>query len=191
MTVIAIHQVNFFPYLGFFEKMAQSDIFVLMGQCQYEKNGYQNRFNIGNKWFTMSTNRGMTPIIGKKYLSPEKDWIKIKSGLPEYRKILDRFDDCISDNLWLTNSKIILRIACILGIYPTPTMIRSDYPTGLIKSERLCDIVKHYKGNSYLSGTSGEKYLDMILFNNEKIDVTFQQNPTNKPILEHLNEIIK
>ncbi len=191
MTVIAIHQVNFFPYLGFFEKMAQSDIFVLMDRCQYEKNGYQNRFNIGDKWYTMSTNSGMTPISDKKYLNPEKDWKKIKVSLPEYIHILNLFDECITDSLSLTNFNIILKIATLMDIYSKKTKIVRDPKTPLVKSQRLLEIVTIWNGNVYLSGTSGKNYLDLPIFQSAGIDVTFQQNPTNKPILEHLNEIIK
>jgi len=41
---ISIYQPNFFIFSGVIEKLAASDIFVIMGQCQYEKSNYQNRF---------------------------------------------------------------------------------------------------------------------------------------------------
>ena len=43
---ITIHQPNFMPWYPFFEKIQQADIFVLLGHCQFEKNGFQNRFSI-------------------------------------------------------------------------------------------------------------------------------------------------
>jgi hypothetical protein len=37
------------PWYPFFEKMQQADVFILLGHCQFEKNGFQNRFSINNK----------------------------------------------------------------------------------------------------------------------------------------------
>ena len=102
--IITIHQPNFFPYYPFFQKMKDSDIFVILKHCQFEKNNFQNRFNIGDKWHTLSTNRGLEPIINKKYVNHVKDWLKIKNNLKEYKEVLDVFDDCITENLSETNS---------------------------------------------------------------------------------------
>ena len=63
--IISIHQPNFMPWNPFFEKIQQSDLFVFLTHCQFEKGGYQNRFNYNNKWYTMSTSRGLIPIIDK------------------------------------------------------------------------------------------------------------------------------
>ena len=59
------------------------DKFVILQNCQFEKNNFQNRFNIGDKWHTLSTNRGLEPIINKKYVNHVKDWLKIKNNLKE------------------------------------------------------------------------------------------------------------
>ncbi len=55
--IISIHQPNFMPWNPFFEKIQQSDMFVCLTQCQFEKNGYQNRFNFNDKWYTMSVKK--------------------------------------------------------------------------------------------------------------------------------------
>ena len=56
--VIAIHQPEHFPYMGFFQKMAKSDIFVILDNVNFRKNYFQNRNNFPNKqgqleWFTI------------------------------------------------------------------------------------------------------------------------------------------
>jgi hypothetical protein len=182
---ISIHQPNFFPYYPFFQKMKESDVFVILTRCQFEKNNYQNRFNKDGRWHTMSVNKGLDPINTKVYINPEKDWERIKNNLPDYKNILNQFDDCISSNLSETNVSVIMKIRDILGI---KTEILLDYPTDLLSTERLVDICLKNGANKYISGISGSKYLDLDLFKENNIDVVFQ-NPDemiSKPIIEFL-----
>ena len=86
--ILAIHQPNFFPWWPYFEKIEQADMFVFLTHCQFEKNGYQNRFNHNDNWYTMSVKRGMKPISEKEYLNPIKDWDRIKSNLNEHRDFI-------------------------------------------------------------------------------------------------------
>lgn len=168
---VAIHQPNFIPYAGFFEKMRSVDIFVIMGYCQFEKGKYQNRFYVNGQWNTMSVNSGMIPIIKKRYINPVHDWNKITGNFP---KLLE-FNDFISHDLWRTNTAIIIKAANLLNI---KTRIVFDYPTDLKGTDRLVDICKHYGATTYLSGISGKHYLDQSLFNEYKINVEFQDEAT-------------
>ena len=49
---VSIHQPNFVPWYPFFQKIKEVDVFVILKECQFEKNGYQNRFNFNDKWYT-------------------------------------------------------------------------------------------------------------------------------------------
>lgn len=180
---IAIHQPNFLPWYPFFQKIKEVDKFIILGNCQFEKNGFQNRFNLKNKWHTMSTKKGLTPINTKIYLNPQKDWNKLKQNLSQYQKTLDKLDDCINENLLSTNSKIIEKITKMLGYN---TEILYDYPTELKSTDRLVDLCLHYGATEYLSGISGKNYLDLNLFKDKGIKVKFQENLTKKHILELL-----
>ena len=42
---VSIHQPNFVPWYPFFQKIKEVDKFIILKECQFEKNGYQNRFN--------------------------------------------------------------------------------------------------------------------------------------------------
>ena len=180
---IAIHQPNFLPWYPFFQKIKEVDKFVILGHCQFEKNGFQNRFNLNDKWYTMSTKKGLTPINTKTYLNPQKDWNKIKTNLSQNKDILNQLDSCINDDLFLTNSKIIEKLTQMLGYN---TEILYDYPTKLKSTERLVDICSHYGATEYLSGISGKNYLDLNLFKNKGIKVKFQENSIKTHTLELL-----
>jgi hypothetical protein len=104
------------PWLPFFQKMRSVDKFILLTNCQFEKNGFQNRFNIGEDWQTMSVFSRTDLICNKKYKHPARDWSIIKRRLPQYLHILNLFDDVIGENLMQTNSQIISMIAEMLSI---------------------------------------------------------------------------
>jgi hypothetical protein len=57
MTVVAIHQPNYAPWLGYFAKMARSDVFVFLDDVQFSKNNYINRVQIdaagSPRWLTV------------------------------------------------------------------------------------------------------------------------------------------
>ena len=68
--IVTIHQPNFIPWYPFFQKMEQADLFILLGHCQFEKNGFQNRFQLENTWNTLSVKKGKEPIVEKEYINP-------------------------------------------------------------------------------------------------------------------------
>lgn len=170
---VAIHQPNFCPTKGYFDKIAAVDIFVIMLNCQWEKGKYQNRFHIGDEWNTMSVNHGLDPIMYKVYTNPVKDWETITKRYPN----LKVFDKCIGSSLATTNTCIILNALRILGI---KTKILFDWPTSLTGTERLVDICKTVKATEYLSGKSGRKYLEPEKFGG--IKVSFQDEPDLTPL---------
>lgn len=185
--IVTIHQPNFMPWYPYFQKMQQADIFVILENCQFEKNGFQNRFKMNDVWYTMSTTRKLIPINEKPYLSHQKDWLRIKRKLPEYSEVLDQFDNCICSSLSKTNISIIKKIKDLLEI---DTKIILDYPTELRSTERLVDICKKNNAKVYLSGISGKRYLDLELFERENIEVIFQkeEDMIKKSTLEFLKQ---
>ncbi len=180
MTV-SIHQPNLLPRRSYFQKIADSDVFVLLTHAQYSNTGYQNRFNIGNQIHTMKIENGMRPLMQTRYRDPEKDWEKITATYP----VLHRFDNYISHNLCATNHAIIISACEKLSI---KTRITRDYETNLTGTERLVDICKRHRATRYLSGISGIKYLDISQFTRAGIEVVFQQpdQMDNRPMIEFI-----
>ena len=173
---IAIHQPNFCPVKGYFDKIAAVDLFVIMTHCQWEKGKYQNRFHVGDEWNTMAINHGLDPIKEKVYTNHEDDWMKIVSRYPK----LETFSKCISSVMWSTNCCIIRQVMRMLNL---KTKIAFDFPTHLRGTQRLVEICQYYEADEYLSGVSGKKYLDLPQFDNAKIKVSFQENPDLTPLI--------
>ena len=184
--ICAIHQPNFMPWLPYFLKIRQADIFVILAAAQFSKAFYQHRFNIGDVWYTMPTVHGDIPIKNKLYLEPKKNWDKIKRRLPQDKKVLDRFDDCIGESLCATNTNIIRKICGALAI--PLEKVHTDHPTDLTQNDRNIDIRKHFGCDTYLSGTGARKYNDEKKFSDANIKLIYQevQESEKIPILEVL-----
>ena len=177
--IVTIHQPNFLPWLPFFEKIKSSDVFVFLNHCQFEKNNYQNRFFYRDSWRTMSVNKGLEPIVQKKYVSPLEDWKKIKVNLKDKKWLLDQYDECISESLWTTNHDIIMKTLKLMNI---KTHIEYDFPTEKKSNERLIEICKKLGATTYLAGTGGKNYMNLELWKEEGINVVFQEVNENAKI---------
>ena len=176
------------PWYPFFQKMEVADVFIVLTHCQFEKNGYQNRFFFQGKWRTMSVRGGLEQIASKQYIDPSRDWQRIKDSLPLYRRILDRFDDCVTcTSLAETNDAILRRIADFLGVQ---TRIVRDEQLSETATQRLISLCKSAGADEYLSGLSGRKYLDLNAFKEAGIRIVFQDEAKmlKLPILEILKE---
>lgn len=44
--IVAIHQPHFIPWLGYLDRMAKADLFILLDHVQFERRNYQNRCQI-------------------------------------------------------------------------------------------------------------------------------------------------
>ncbi|MBI4375539.1 MAG: WbqC family protein [Elusimicrobia bacterium] len=55
--ILAAHQPNFLPWLGYFGRMIQADRFIFLDHVQFERQNYQNRTLIkttqGPRWITV------------------------------------------------------------------------------------------------------------------------------------------
>jgi hypothetical protein len=162
MTKVAIHQPNFIPWFPFFYKMAMADVFVILKEVQFEKNGFQNRCQVKGKWVTKSVQSGTCAISDKKYADGQSllllniDWIHcIKDTLGIKTRIA--FDDDISSNN---------------------------------KTDRLIQIVRKYDGDVYITNPEAKnKYLDEDMMWTSGIDIEYCNVPKN--LQKHTFEIFE
>lgn len=151
---ISCHQPNFVPHFGFFYKMSQSDIFVILSQVQFEKNGYQNRYFLQGpqKWVTMPVNHGLESIYQKEYVGGQ--------------------------NLYDLNTRFIEWVVDVLGI---ETSIVPDVVTDSRSTQRLIDNLNHYGATVYITNPSAkDKYLDEDLIRRAGIDIEYSDHPEAK-----------
>ena len=86
MKVIGIHQPGYLPWLGFFKKMLNSDIFVYFDDVSFVKNNYYNRnlirANTGPLQLTIPIRMDEESKINDVKIDPTKNWqLKHKKSL--------------------------------------------------------------------------------------------------------------
>ena len=87
--VISIHQPAFNPWLGYFDKLFSSDVFVFLDTVQFEKNSFINRnkvkTNQGENWLTIPIkNKGHMTSTLRETEMIEDGWRKKHLRLIEY-----------------------------------------------------------------------------------------------------------
>src|SRR5208282_4712259 len=78
--ILAAHQPQFCPWLGYFDKMRRADVFVLLDDVQFKKNEWQNRNRIkttnGPAWFTVPVLHDFGQEIREVRINNTGDWQK-------------------------------------------------------------------------------------------------------------------
>jgi hypothetical protein len=196
MTV-SIHQPNFIPWIGYFYKIYSSDIFVILDDVQYTKNGFTNRNKIrtsnGMGWLTVPIVSSFGQNINKVKIHDKEFNIKkiIKSIEQNYNKS-SYFDNYFKDisyilnvsgeNLCKINIDLIKYIVDVLKI-DTEILISSELKNINGKStDRLVSICKNVGATSYFSGFGGMKYQEENMYNKNNIDLVYTD--FNHPIYE-------
>jgi WbqC-like protein family len=78
--IVTIHQPEHMPWLGFFDKMRQADMFVLLDTTQFAKDDFQNRNRIkscnGPAWLTVPVFKSgaSTQLIAEARICNDRDW---------------------------------------------------------------------------------------------------------------------
>ena len=188
---IAIHQPEFMPWPGYFNKMASADMYVLLDNVQFTKNNFQNRNRFRDRngesfWGTVPvlkighTSSTISDIcIDNTKLWDKKLWSRLcecygrHDYFNEYRAIFEPFFYSKYDKIIDLNLDIILAYRDILGIN-VPLVKASSLSAKGQKSQLLANIVKELGGDQYISGTGGKNYIDFSLFESERISVVFQ-----------------
>ena len=187
--ICSIHQPNFLPYLGFFEKAFRSDIFILYDTTQFKKNDWQNRNKIctlnGWQWISMPVIHNFGQKITEVSIkdpdkSPGKTWrtLQVNYGKsPYYKKYAPDFENIFlgcTGSLNDLNCSIIVKASEFLGL-KTRFIKSSELPhVDSVSTQALIDLTKLAGADKYISGADGVNYLDMDLWNKSGLELEFQ-----------------
>ena len=204
--ILTIHQPEFMPWLGFFDKINLSDTVVLLDNVQYRDKYFQNRNKIkgvnGEVWINVPIIRnGKTRNIGlikDIQINNNENWSQkiLKSIEFNYKKSKDFniyypiINDIFNKEWKLLvdlNVHIIKEFSNILNI--NTKIIRSSELDIEGNGEKLIlDICKKFSPQQYISGPTGiagrgKEYEPN--FNKEKIEVIYHD--FKHPIYEQLH----
>lgn len=196
--IISIHQPNFFPWFGFFDKIAQSDCFVYLDHT---------RMNPDQTWIkrTKILNQGKAtwliiphikqqnsdfPVVKniqinlditfqKKHLRTIEFNYNKAPFFHEIYPLIEEYYTCEEPFLVRRNIQFIEKICKNLDI-KTPRIFSSDLACKRASNELLIEIIQQLSGTSYLSGGGSSGYQVDSKFEAANLQVFYQksQNPT-------------
>ncbi len=178
--ICAIHQPNFFPWLGYFDKIRRADVFVFLDHVHYPKSGnsmgsWCNRVKVDvsgqAKWI-------FCPVVrehGPQWI----DEVRIENGRPwkddirktleiNYRKAprfqpafatIDRLLGFETDSLADFNVNAVQALAPLVGADPARCVRQSALPLDeATATERLISICRTVGADAYLCGGGAGGY---------------------------------
>jgi len=188
--IVSVHQPQYIPWLGYFDKIARSDCFVFLDQVQFKEREFQNRNKIRTKdgwlWLTVpvaAKGKGRQKICDVK-INNDFSWrrehlksLEVSYGgsefferyIPFFKETYSRDWEKLSD----LNVHIIKYLLEQLEI-KTPIHFESEIGTKETSTERIIEICKKLKADTYLSGSGGREYLKEDRFLEEGIRLIYQ-----------------
>jgi len=178
--VVVGHQPQYMPYLGIFNKIAKSDIFIFADNLQYNKKAWQNQTLIKsidgreiNLKIPVSRKGRLLQKINEVEII-DNYWIAkhLKSIRLNYSKTVG-YDEVypVLDNLINKNNKFLVdyTIPLMLAIMDmlhinTNIKIGSEINISGAKTDLLVDILRKVGGDTYLSGEGAKNYFDKSIF---------------------------
>lgn len=195
MTLVAIHQPNFFPWLGYFDKIRRADVFIFLDAVDYPRAGsggmgsWTNRVKIAVNgephWLTAPVRRmPLGEPISAARIDDSKPWRKkaLRTLDIAYRRaphhdktmafiapLLMRDDDALG----AYNMANIEAIAMHMGL-ETRFVRQSTLGVETSSTQRLVDLILAVGGTAYLSGGGAGGYQKPELFDDAGVDLVMQ-----------------
>lgn len=174
--IVTIHQPEHLPWLGYFHKMTQADVYVFLDTAQYRHQYFQNRNRLqgvaGPIWVNVPV-RKVQHRYGPIWTVPidnSRDWRKTYWGSVEYNyrrhPHFERYAEPLRaivmapfEQLVDLNLALIAFLSEALGIR-VPMVRASELGVCGFKTDVIHQICTCLNASVYLSGPFGKDYLD-------------------------------
>jgi hypothetical protein len=189
---VVIHQPDFVPYLGFFHRFLEADLYVVLDHVQFvngTSRSWTHRDKIktpqGEKWLTLSIKKaGRDTPINRIELSDTVDWAganlaQLKQNyrralyydevMPQVRKLYEKPGSLLGD----FNLRSIEMLMVMLDVQ-VPFVLSSTLDPQGQKNGLLIDLLQKVGATRYLSGTGARDYMAPDLFRDAGIEVLWQ-----------------
>jgi len=191
--IVAAHQPNYLPWLGFFNKIANVDRFMLVDGAQFVKRGtfgwiHRNKIRTREGWQWLSlpiqTKGKREQSCAEAELQNEQDWARKHWKAIEYNYRLaphftaysGAFRDIYSRE-WTHLTPLaaeVIRTLCAAFDITTPIDIASDHAVNGESTGLVIAVCKHYGASRYLSGVHGRDYLDSTALTAANVAIEYQ-----------------
>ena len=186
----AIHQSHYLPWLRYMEKVARADVFVVLDDVQYTKNGYQNRTKVKGAGGWMYLTVPVRACAGQLLCEVEiaqgagwnrKHWRALQTNygkaryFGEHEAALAGIYQREWGRLEALNWELLGYLCSALGVR-TSLVRSSELGVGGSATERLIQICRSVGADRYYSGSHGAQiYLDIAAMEAAGIEVVVQE----------------
>lgn len=188
---VSINQPAYLPWLGYFHRIAASDLHIVMDHVQFEKNSFTNRnkvrTNEGWCWLTVPLQTkgfyGKLAIERVNIVDDDgwrrKHWDTLRMNYAKAPYFSDHaaFFENIYSQKWQRLSDLLkkttLYLLQTLNITTSIQFSSEMNPQGS-KDELVVELCRMADAKLYISGALGRNYLRRELFEREKIRVVYQ-----------------
>lgn len=189
--IVSINQPAYLPWLGYFHRIAISNLHIVLDHVQFEKNSFTNRNKVkttnGFCWLTVpvktKNNFGNLPIH-KLEIDNSTNW-RLKHWQTIYHNynkapFFDEyalFFESIYQREWNYLSQLCQEITNYLLkalSITTPLLFSSDMNPEGVKDELVLNLCQKVGTLTYVSGILGQNYIREELFQQAGINVIYQ-----------------
>lgn len=187
--IVSIHQPHLFPWLNYFNKIAKSDIFIVLDDVQFRRRYFQNRAKIkANDKEQLITiplkKQSRSTLIKDIEINRGKEYDNILKTIESFYKKAPYFKEYYNDIEAILKkeetylSELNIDLLCyflkILKI-DTEIYISSKLEVGAIEpNERLLKLCMKFEADGYIAGMGGKNYMDGKLFQDQGITILWQ-----------------
>lgn len=187
---VTVHQPDFMPWLGFFARWRDSDLYVVLDDVQFLRRGWHHRDRIktaaGPAWLTVPVRKkGRFEQLIRDVEVEDGPWRRkhlaaiaaAYARAPRFAEVFPLLEEVYGRNharLMDLNLDLLRLFARLLGI-ATPLAPASAHgltETGTARLVRLCEL---HGADAYLTGTGSRDYLDESLFAARGIRVEWRE----------------
>ncbi len=188
--IVSIHQPHFLPWMGYFNKVLRSDVFVWLHSVQYRKNYYQNRTKIKNingqpLWLTLPVHAPFGVTIDHVTIADPRWKERIQKTVEQCYRKTAHFDACwpriaqalelSTDSLNDVNFRTFQAVLELLGGGGPKVESIGDLPaSSQDPTLRLVEVCTALGATHYIAGKGGANYLRVEEFEKAGITVLWQ-----------------
>jgi hypothetical protein len=193
--IVAAHQPHYMPWLGYLDKLAKADLFVVMDDLQFEAQNYQNRQRLklpaGAAWLTVPLVHGdqSERILDKRIAnSPNakqhwqhRHWATLQTCYGSAPNFADYARElyAVYARPWESLIDLDLHMLDLARRWfdiRTPIIRSSELKLVGTKTDRLIDMCKKLGARCYLTGAGGSSgYLDAEKIGRSGVGVIWQE----------------
>jgi hypothetical protein len=188
--IVSINQPAYLPWLGYFQRIAVSDLHIVLDHVQFEKNSMVNRNKVRTPrdscmlTVPVKTKGRFGDLALRELEIADDSWRKRHLGTlrANYAKALffhdyfPAYEELLSSS-WSHFSPMVRAVTDMLLQaleIKTPLVYSSELACRSRKSELVLDLCREVGARHYISGMHGRDYLDVEAFAAQGIGVSFQ-----------------